>query len=129
MSNSRTNHGNFEPDKYQYVERRNPREPVPISYEDTEYLNKFKSRLQFLSFTFFKPAPSDHLAKLRVYTPRSQISLRILQDVLSERFERGCKVTPCLPYFVTKSFDVQVDEPLRLDVFILTIVKALEKYV
>lgn len=130
MSNNHRNR-NFVPDKYQLVEKEylEKRNPHSISSEDVEYLNKFEGRIQLLTFTVFKITPNLPLNILRVFTPKAHIPLELIESDLCSRFSKGCKISPCMSYYYTRSFDVQLQEYVPFEYFAFAIVKSLERFV
>jgi len=121
----------FKPDVYQRVEQRAKKdiEPQPVSEEEVEYLDTFKGRIQFLTFTFVKPTRDSFLSRIRVYTPRRNLRLNNIEDAFVFAFPQGFTIVPCAPYRLTNSFDVRVHPPQRMDQFILNITKALEQMI
>jgi hypothetical protein len=122
---------NFAPDTYQRTEKKflDRRTPHAISDEEIEYLNKFEGRIQLLTFTVFKITPDLPLNILRVFTPRAHVPLELIEDDLNSRFEKGCKINPCMSYHFSRSFDVQLQEFVPFEKFALAIVKSLERFV
>ena len=116
----------FQPDKYQYVEKRamRDRKTTQVQLEVSEYLDRFIGRISFLTFTIFPVKPSEHVGRMRVCTYSKKIPMNIVQQCLVTSL--NCEVVPVNPYSITHSFDVTVPVPITLADFALKIVKALE---
>ncbi len=98
---------------------------IDVNQIDTEYLNKFLGKIYFWSFTIRKIKPFDHTTVLRVTTHR-YIPKHKLFNRVEGAFPEGSKVTLVRGYVFTRSFDIRLSKPMRVDTIIWRVTKALE---
>ena len=99
---------------------------LKISKENIEdYLNEYKGRIFFWSFTISKARADDMTTKFRVVTHQFVPEYKIL-DRIHKAFPNGCVVKPVIGYRLRHTFDVTTFELYEWWLLQYRIVRALE---